>query len=127
MLLECYGPCIIHGGNTTKHFKFQKGAQQGDRISTYLFILCLEIVFILIKASKRVKGINIFEHTYLYSAYGDSTTFFLRQKRFVKELFNKFATFSKYSRLKQNHKKCEIESAFRTTRKSKTKKKFLGV
>ena len=81
MLLECQGSCIINGGNTTKKFKPQKGARQGDPISAYLFILCLEIVFILIKANKRVKGINIFKHTYLYSAYTDDTTFFLKRQK----------------------------------------------
>ena len=51
---------------------------------------------------------NIFEHTYLYSAYADDTTFFLRDKRSIKELINTFATFSKYSGLKPNHENCEI-------------------
>ena len=69
-------------GNMTKYFELQKGARQDDPISTYLFILCLEIVFILIKANKRVKGITIFEHIYLYPAYTYDTAFFLRDKRF---------------------------------------------
>ena len=68
--------CIINGGNTTKYFKLQKGARQGNPISAYLFILCLEIAFILIQANKRVKGINIIKHTYLYSPYADDATFF---------------------------------------------------
>ena len=94
MLLECQESCVINGGSATKYFKLQKGARQGDPISASLFILCLEIVFILIKANKKVKGINIFEHTYLYLAYADDTTFFLRDKISIKELFNTFATFS---------------------------------
>ena len=109
MLLECKESCVINGGNMTKYFELQKGAQQRDPISAYLFILCFEIVFILIKTNKRVKGINIFKHTYLHSAYAeDNTTFFLREKRSIKELLNTFATFSKYSGLKLNHEKCEI-------------------
>ena len=108
MLLECQESCIINGVNTTKYFELQKGAQQGDPISAYLFILCLEIVFILIKANKRVKRINIFKHSYLYSAYADDTTFLLSDKRSIKELLNTFPTFSKYSGLTPNHEKCEI-------------------
>ena len=81
MLLEYQESCIINGGNTTKYFEFQKGARQGNPISAYRFILCLEIVFILIRADKRVKRINIFNHTYLYSAYTDDTTFFLKRQK----------------------------------------------
>ena len=55
---------------------FKKGDQEDDTVSASLFILCLEIVFILIKANKTVKRINIFVHNYyLYSAYADGTTF----------------------------------------------------
>ena len=68
----------------TKFFELQKGARQGDPISTYLFVLCLEIAFILIKANKRVKRINTFKYTLLYSAYADDTTFFLRDKDLLK-------------------------------------------
>ena len=81
MLLECQVSCIINGGNTTKYFKLQKGARQGDPISAYLFIFCHHIVFILVKANKREKGVNIFEHTYLHSAYADDTTFFLKRQK----------------------------------------------
>ena len=73
-----------------------------------LFVFHLEIVFILIKANKEVKGINIFRHIYFYLAGADDATFFLRDKRSIKELINMFATFQMYSSLKSNHKKCKI-------------------
>ena len=38
--------CIINSGKTTKYFKLVRGAQQGDPISAYLFILVLEIFFL---------------------------------------------------------------------------------
>ena len=54
MLLECQESYVINEGNSTKYFKIQKGARKGNPIYTCLFILCLEIVFILINANKRV-------------------------------------------------------------------------
>ena len=50
--------------NQTKYFKLEKGAQQGDPMSVYLFILCLEILFMLIK-NKNTKGIKMFENTFV--------------------------------------------------------------
>ena len=32
--------CVINGGITTKYVKLEKGAQQGDPVSAYLFIIC---------------------------------------------------------------------------------------
>ena len=55
-----------------------------------------------------MKAVSIFEHTYFYSAYADDITFFLRDKKSIKELINTFATFSRYSGLKSNHEKFEI-------------------
>ena len=58
-------------------------------------------------SKKRMKGINIIKHTYLYSAYTDGTT--RREKWSVQELNNVFATFLEYSGLKPNRKKCEMQ------------------
>ena len=80
ILLKNQESCIINGGNTTKHFKLEKGTQQGDPISAYLFILVLEKVYLSIKENKKIKGLNIFNHTFLYTAYADDITFFLKDK-----------------------------------------------
>ena len=62
-------------------------------MSTYLFILVLEIVFNLIKENKDIHGLTFFDHTFLYTAYVDDTTFFLKDKESVKELINVFFSF----------------------------------
>ena len=68
--------CVINGGSTTSYFKLEKGARQGDPSSAYLFIIALEITFAMIKSNPNIKGLNIFNSNYLYTAYADDTTFF---------------------------------------------------
>ena len=71
ILLQDEEPCIVNGGTTTNYFKLEKGARGGDPISAYLFILVLEIVFLFTKESKKINGLNIFDKTFLYTAYAD--------------------------------------------------------
>ena len=56
----------------------------------------------------NISGLNIFENTFLYTAYADDTTFFLKDKKSVKELMKTFDIFSTFSGLKPNKSKCEI-------------------
>ena len=74
-LLNNQESCIIKGGFTTKYFKLDKGTRLGDPISAYLFILVLEIVFNSIKQNKDIYGLRFFDHTFLYTANADDTTF----------------------------------------------------
>ena len=98
----------MNGGTTTKYFKLQEGTKQGHPISAYLFILVLEIAFIIIKENKNIKGISIFDNIFLYSAYADDTTFFLSDEDSVIEVINAYYKFSLISGLKPNEAKCEL-------------------
>ena len=91
ILLKNQESCIINGGNTTKYFKLEKGTGQGDPISDYLFILVLEILFLCIE-NKNIKGLNIFNHIFLYIAYADDTTF-LKDKESLIEVMKAFDIF----------------------------------
>ena len=92
--------CVINGGKTTPYFKLERGTRQGDPISAYLFILALEVVFSLIKANPDIEGLQFFSHTFLYSAYADDTTFFLRNEKSATEVTKMFDKFSLFSGLK---------------------------
>ena len=102
ILLRNQESYIISGGTTTKYFKLEKGARQGDPIPAYLFILVLEIIFIFIRENKNVKGINIFDNISVYFAYADDKTFFLSDEDSVIEVMNAFDKFSLIYGLKLN-------------------------
>ena len=108
ILLESQESCIINAGITMSYFSLEKGARQGDSVSAYLFILCLEVLFLLVKANHKIRGLNIFQYTYLYTAYADDTTFFLKNKNSIRQLMETLSTFSQYFCLKPNYEKCEI-------------------
>ena len=62
----------------------------------------------MIKSNPNIKGLNIFNHNYLYTAYADDTTFFLNDQKSIRELMKTFKLFSKFSGLKPNILKCEV-------------------
>ena len=99
---------VINGGTTTQYLKLNRRTRQGDPTSAYLFILVLEILFLLIKENHRIKELNIFYHCYLYSTYADDTIFFLKDINSIKEMINSFHIFSRFSGLRPNLSKCEI-------------------
>ena len=66
--------------------------QQGDQVLAYLFIFCLEILSVF-KNNKDIKSLNILGNTFLYIAYADDATFFLKDLGSVKELLNTISLF----------------------------------
>ena len=99
---------VLNGGFTTKYFNLEKGASQGDPISAYLFILALQILFLLIKNDSSIKGIKVFDYVFLFRGYADDSTFILRDLASVKKLLDTFSYNSKYSGLKPNFSRREI-------------------
>ena len=84
---------VINGGKTTKYFMLGRGARQGDLISAFLFILALEILFLLIKTKPDIAGLTVSDHCYLCSVYADDTTFFLKDIISIKNMVDTFHFF----------------------------------
>ena len=64
MLYRNANLCVIQHGVFSEFFPIGRGCRQGDPISPYLFIICAEILGILIRNNKNTKGINIGEINY---------------------------------------------------------------
>ena len=100
--------CVINNGTTTKYFPLEAGARQGDPISAYIFIIAIEALFVSIEQNNNVKPLQLLDHTFLYTAYADDATFFLRESESIKYLVQELKNFSKFSGLSPNYSKCEV-------------------
>ena len=69
--------CILQNGFMSDFFYLQRGCRQGDPISPYIFILCVEVLGQMIRNSKDVKGIVINNKEFKLSQYTDDTQMFL--------------------------------------------------
>lgn len=66
--------CVIVNGHMSEWFSLQRGCRQGDALSPYLFILCAEILAILLRNNPNIKGIKIDGKEYIVSQYADDTS-----------------------------------------------------
>ena len=98
-------PVCYQWGKTTPYFKLERGTRQGDPILAYLIIIALEVVFSLIRVNPDIKGLQFFSHTFLYSAYADGTTFFLRNEKSATEVIKTFDKCSLFSGFKIHNAK----------------------
>ena len=72
--------CIINGGNSTQYFHLKRGACQGDPILAYMSILALELLTILVRNNKDIKGLNIFDHLFYAELMQMIQRFFLKTR-----------------------------------------------
>ena len=91
---------VTVNGQLSQWFAIQRGCRQGDPISLYLFILCVEILAIMIRQNKHIKGIFIGEIEYKISQYADDTEITLEgEKNSFEETVKTINTFGKASGL----------------------------
>ena len=72
---------VINNGYSTGLFEIQRGVQQGDPLSAYLFIICLEILAINIRSNKKIQGIKVGKDEIKMGLFADDLTAFVRDDR----------------------------------------------
>lgn len=79
------------------------GCRQEDPVSPYIYIICAEIMGILIRQNKNIKGLKIGLKTFCLLQFADDTTLFLDgSNKSLKNALDLLFQFSKYSGLKPN-------------------------
>ena len=64
---------VIVNGQTTQWFTVERGCRQGDPISPYIFIFCVEILAIMIREDSDIKVIWINKVEHKISQFADDT------------------------------------------------------
>lgn len=72
--------CVIQNGKLSGLFDLERGCRQGDPLSPYLFLLCGEILAIMIRENKKIGGMTLWGKTYKISQYADDTQLYLDGK-----------------------------------------------
>ena len=68
---------VNQGGHLSNKVYIHRGCRQGDPISSYIFILCVEILACRIRQNSLIKGININNQDIKLSQFADDTTLIL--------------------------------------------------
>lgn len=100
---------VLQSGFLSEQFDIQRGCRQGDPVAPYLFLLCAEILAILIKRNKDIKGIIVNDKEHKISQYADDTSLTLDgSEKSLHAALDTLDYFSKISGLKVNCSKTKI-------------------
>ena len=59
ILIKIQESRAVNGGITSRFLSLDRGAREGDPISTFLFIVALEVSFVLVKSNNNIKGLDM--------------------------------------------------------------------
>ena len=101
--------CVIDNGTYSTFFKLERGCRQGDPLSPYIFILCIDPLSITLDASDKIGEIKLKDKTYKVGLYADDTFLLLDgTEQSIRESFKTLSEFSMLSGLKVNVNKTQI-------------------
>ena len=101
--------CLSFNGQYSKWFEIQRGCRQGDPVSPYLYLICAEILSLMIRKNTDIKGIKVKDQNALISLFADDTTLFLDgSEKSFEEAITTLDNFAALSGLNINNDKTQI-------------------
>ncbi len=109
LLYENIESCTTNNGFSSHWFKPTRGLRQGCPLSPYLFLVTAEILGILIRENKNIKGIKVNNIEYKLTQYADDTNLFsLYDANSLNSIIHTFDEIQKHTGLKINYDKTSI-------------------
>ena len=99
---------VLNNGFSTATFPVERGVRQGDPLSTYFFIIVLEILCISIRRNKDIQGITVDTEEIKLGLFADDLTGFLRNNNSLENFLELVEAFGECSGLRINHDKSEV-------------------
>ena len=69
---------IIQCGFLSEPFSIERGCRQGDQLAPYLFLLCAQMLYLMIDFNKDIKGINTDNQCFKIAQFADDNTLILK-------------------------------------------------
>ena len=88
---------IVRNGFLSEQLNVEQGCRHGDPVSPYIFLLCAEVLAILLKSNKNIKGIVINDKEQIISQFADDTTLILDGSQ--KSLISALETLEYYAQI----------------------------
>ena len=100
---------INQGGHFSEPVNIHRGCRQGDPISSYIFILCVEYLATRIRDNNQIKGLKVNGQNIVLSQFADDTTIILDgTETSLKYVLREINNFGYYSGLKINIDKTQV-------------------
>ena len=68
---------VCQYGHLLEKIKIEQGWRQGDPLSVYLFLICAQVLYIMIESNQDIKGINVNGKEIKVTQFADDTTLIL--------------------------------------------------
>ena len=100
---------VIINGHLSNAFAINRGCRQGDTLSPYLFVIAVEILALMIRKNKLIKGIKIDDVNLNVTQYADDTTVILDgTEKSLEQVLTTLDTFQQMCGLKINQQKTSV-------------------